>query len=55
MKKDAVSAKKGLRVPGTNLRTPFNGNAEMHTGAPNGPNKSGNADRWKRDARLQQR
>jgi hypothetical protein len=55
MKKDAVSAKKGLRVPGTNLRTPFNGNAEMHTGAPNGPNKSGNADRWERDARLKQR
>ena len=55
MKKDAISAKKGLRVPGTNLRTPFNGNAEMHTGAPNGPNKSGNADRWKRDARLKQR
>ena len=55
MKKDAVSAKKGLRVPGTNLRTPFNGNAEMHTGAPNEPNESGNADRRKRDARLKQR
>ena len=55
MKKDAVSAKKGLRVPGTNLRSPFNGSAEMHAGAPNGPNESGNADRWKRDARLKQR
>ena len=55
MKKDAISAKKGLRVPGTNLRTPFNGNAEMHTGAPNEPNESGNADRWKRDVRLKQR
>jgi hypothetical protein len=55
MKKGTGSAKKGLRVPGTNLRTPLNGNAEMQAGAPNGPNESGNADRRKRDARLKQR
>ena len=29
-KKNAVSSKKGLRVPATNRRTPLTGGAEMH-------------------------
>ena len=44
-KKHEVFAKKHLRVSGTNLRTPFNGNADTQRQTPNGPNGSGNADR----------
>ena len=52
MKKDDVSVKKRLRVPGTNLRTPFNGNADKQRQTPDGPDGSGNAEGRQRGVRL---